>query len=252
MAAVPFPLVSGFHREEVGRSLVFHSLWKPQQDSVIQISHPRMIRRPGGNNPGKYVLKRCQHEKIPAKQNKKKNPKKHSSCTRLRLSLHGEGFAFDSSSPQRKESRAASKICSRSFQTAPKPDARSDACSEGPSANAAVAPSQARRQKTRARTQRWGGWWRGVTGDLLNVTPRLLMRRKGGKIKNNKGFTWKGSSLPLSTEGRTSAPSGCRTQPGCSTDQEPSLGGLRREEIKNRRRSLRTRAPSILFTRAAE
>lgn len=52
MAAVPFPLMSGFHGEEIGRSLVFHSLWEPQQNSVVQLSHPRMIRRPGGKNTG--------------------------------------------------------------------------------------------------------------------------------------------------------------------------------------------------------
>lgn len=52
MAAVPFPLMSEFHGEEIGRSLVFHSLWEPQQDSVVQLSHPRMIRRPGGKNTG--------------------------------------------------------------------------------------------------------------------------------------------------------------------------------------------------------
>lgn len=57
MAAVPFPLMSGFEGEEIGRSLVFHSLWEPQQDSVVQISHPRMIRRPGGNNAGKKKKK---------------------------------------------------------------------------------------------------------------------------------------------------------------------------------------------------
>lgn len=67
MAAVPFPLMSGFHGEEIGRSLVFHSLWEPQQDSVVQLSHPRMIRRPGGNNTGRNVLKYHQYvRKFPA------------------------------------------------------------------------------------------------------------------------------------------------------------------------------------------
>lgn len=62
VAAVPFPLMSGFHREEIGRSLVFHSLWEPQQHSVVQLSHPRMIRRPGGNNTGKkpQILPVCE------------------------------------------------------------------------------------------------------------------------------------------------------------------------------------------------
>lgn len=53
MAAVPFPLMSGLHGEKIGCSLVFHPLREPQQDSVVQISHPGMIRRPGGNNTGK-------------------------------------------------------------------------------------------------------------------------------------------------------------------------------------------------------
>lgn len=69
MAAVPFPLMPGFHGEEIGRSLVLHSLWEPQQDSVVQLSHPRMIRRPGGNSTGKKknVLKYYQYvKKFPA------------------------------------------------------------------------------------------------------------------------------------------------------------------------------------------
>lgn len=50
MTAVPFPLMSGLHWEEVSRSLVLNSLWESQQDSVVQISHTRMIRRPGGTD----------------------------------------------------------------------------------------------------------------------------------------------------------------------------------------------------------
>lgn len=48
MTAVPFPLMPGLHREEVCCSLVLHPLWEPQQDSVIEISQTRTIRRPEG------------------------------------------------------------------------------------------------------------------------------------------------------------------------------------------------------------
>lgn len=47
VTAVPFPLMSGLHWEEVCCSLVLHSLWEPQQDSVVQVPHTGMIRRPG-------------------------------------------------------------------------------------------------------------------------------------------------------------------------------------------------------------
>jgi len=46
VAAVPFPLVSGLHWEEVCRSLVLYSLWKAQQDSVVEVPHTGMTRRP--------------------------------------------------------------------------------------------------------------------------------------------------------------------------------------------------------------
>lgn len=48
VTAVPFPLVPRLHWEEVCCSLVLYSLWEAQQDSVIQISHARVIRRPEG------------------------------------------------------------------------------------------------------------------------------------------------------------------------------------------------------------
>lgn len=59
VAAVPFPLMSGFHGEEIGRSLVFHSLWEPQQDSVVQLPHARTIRRPGGRKRAQ-ILPACE------------------------------------------------------------------------------------------------------------------------------------------------------------------------------------------------
>ncbi len=66
VTAVPFPLVSGLHWEEVCRSLVLHSLWKPQQDSVVEVPHTRMIRRPEGKGNRKGMsqiyLEHLQHE----------------------------------------------------------------------------------------------------------------------------------------------------------------------------------------------
>lgn len=91
MAAVPFPLMSGLHGEKIGCSLVFHPLWEPQQDSVVQISHPGMIRRPGGNNKGKNVLKCCQYERrIPAP------PPGISLFFIHSVALGFEGFTFES------------------------------------------------------------------------------------------------------------------------------------------------------------
>lgn len=46
MTTVPFPLMPGFHWEEIGCSLILHSLWEPQQDSVVQVAHTRLIRSP--------------------------------------------------------------------------------------------------------------------------------------------------------------------------------------------------------------
>ena len=43
---MPFPLMSGFQWEEVCSSLVLHSLWKPQQNSVLEVTHTWVICRP--------------------------------------------------------------------------------------------------------------------------------------------------------------------------------------------------------------
>lgn len=40
--------MSGLHREEIRCSLILHSLRKPQQDSVVEVAHTRIIRRPEG------------------------------------------------------------------------------------------------------------------------------------------------------------------------------------------------------------
>lgn len=48
VTAVPFPLMPGPHWEEVCCSLVLHSLWEAQQDSVVQVTHTGKIRRAEG------------------------------------------------------------------------------------------------------------------------------------------------------------------------------------------------------------
>lgn len=55
MAAVPFPFMPGFHWEEVCCSLVLYSLWEPQQDSVVEVPHTWMIRRPEGKGNRKRM-----------------------------------------------------------------------------------------------------------------------------------------------------------------------------------------------------
>lgn len=55
VTAVPFPLVSGLHREEVCCPLVLYSLWEPQQDSVVEVPHTWMIRRPEGKGNRKWM-----------------------------------------------------------------------------------------------------------------------------------------------------------------------------------------------------
>lgn len=39
VTAVPVPLVSGLHREEVGGALVLHFLRKAQEDSEVDVSY---------------------------------------------------------------------------------------------------------------------------------------------------------------------------------------------------------------------
>lgn len=48
VTAVPFPLMSGLHGEEICRSLVLHALWEAEQHSEVQITHTRLVRRPTG------------------------------------------------------------------------------------------------------------------------------------------------------------------------------------------------------------
>lgn len=45
MTAVPVPLISGLEREEVSGALVLHFLWKPQEDSEVDVSHSGSISR---------------------------------------------------------------------------------------------------------------------------------------------------------------------------------------------------------------
>lgn len=46
VTAVPIPLISGLEREEVSSALVLHFLWKPQEDSEVDVSHSGSISRP--------------------------------------------------------------------------------------------------------------------------------------------------------------------------------------------------------------
>lgn len=55
VTAVPFPLVSGLHREEVCCPLVLYSLWEPQQDSVVEVPRTWVIRRPEGKGNRKWM-----------------------------------------------------------------------------------------------------------------------------------------------------------------------------------------------------
>lgn len=48
VTAVPLPLMPGSHREEVCCSLVLHSLWEAQQNSIVEVTHTRVICRAEG------------------------------------------------------------------------------------------------------------------------------------------------------------------------------------------------------------
>lgn len=53
VTAVPVPLISWLDREEVRGALVLHFLRKPQEDSEVDVSHSRSIRRPWMDHRGK-------------------------------------------------------------------------------------------------------------------------------------------------------------------------------------------------------
>lgn len=72
MTAVPFPLMPGPHWEEVCRSLVLHSLREPQQHSVIQIPHTRVICRPDGKRLNEQRWLHCEQKNLNNNINSKK------------------------------------------------------------------------------------------------------------------------------------------------------------------------------------